>query len=74
MTSISSIDNGIVLSNLEHRKPKGIGISPYPILSLIRYIINSLFNGYFSYINPGTYPTNLLTQKSIRLSAKKPFQ
>lgn len=63
MTTISSIDNGVTLSSLEHRKPKGIGISPYPLLSLIRYVINSLFNGYFSYVNPDYSKMKLLSKE-----------
>ena len=63
MVTISPIYNGITLSSLEHRKPKGIGISPYPLLSLIRYIINSLFNGCFSYINPDYSKMKLLSKE-----------
>lgn len=52
MVKINSLNNNFLLYNPDSRKPKGIGISPYSLHSLIRYILNFLFDGYFSYINP----------------------
>jgi poly-gamma-glutamate capsule biosynthesis protein CapA/YwtB (metallophosphatase superfamily) len=65
MLSIVTRENAgkISLLNLKNRKPKGIGISPYPFLSLIRYIVNYLFNGYFSYINRKAHEMRLLNKE-----------
>ena len=63
MIRISSVDNSFALSRPGYRKPKGIGISPYSFLSLIRYIVNALFNGYFSYINPDHNKMKLLSKE-----------
>lgn len=60
---ISSKKNSIHLSNPEARKPKGVGLSPYPVLSSLRYLINNLFNGLFSYINPDRDKMKLLAKE-----------
>lgn len=63
MIKISSVDNSFTLSNPDYRIPKGIGVSPYPFRSLIRYIANAIFNGYFSYINPDHNKMRLLSKE-----------
>lgn len=60
MPCITSIENHFKLCSPDQRKPRGIGISPYPLLNLIRYLINSLFRGCFSYINPDFLKMKLL--------------
>lgn len=70
MSTIGTVRNQFQLANAETRVPQGIGVSPYPITSLIRYVVNSLFNGFFSYINPD--PMQLIPiQGHIALSAKR---
>lgn len=63
MVKISSADNNFTISNPGIRKPKGIGVSPYPFRSLIRYIANAIFNGRFSYINPDRSKMKLLSKE-----------
>lgn len=70
---ISSVGNSFTLSNQGYRKPKGFGISPYPFLSLIRYIVNTIFNGYFSYINPDHSKMRLLSKEG-RITRKDPSE
>lgn len=60
---ISSEGNRFRLSNPELRKPKGFGISPYAFFPLIRCIVNSLLNGWCSYINPDRHKMQLLAKE-----------
>lgn len=63
MVLINSVPNEFKLCNIEKRKPTGFCLSPYPLISLIRYIVNSLFNGLFSYINPDRSKMKLLANE-----------
>lgn len=63
MVLISTLPNSLRLPTLEQRRPKGIGISPYPFRSLIRYFLNALFNGWFSYLNPDRQRMKLLARE-----------
>lgn len=60
ISKISSAENNFTLTNVETRKPKGFWLSPYPLLSLIRYLANYLLNGRLSYINPDRDKMKLL--------------
>src|SRR5579863_2848464 len=73
MVKISSVDNSFTLSNPGCRKPKGFCISPYPFFSLIRYIVNAIFNGFFSYINPDHSKMRLLSQEG-RITKREPSE
>lgn len=71
--SLITEENKFSLYNIEHRKPKGFFISPYPFPALIRYFINYLFNGLFSYRNPDRNKMELLGKKG-RIIHKKEIQ
>lgn len=49
---INTEHNDFNLINPENRKHKGFGVSPYSPRSLLRYFLNSITNGRFSYRNP----------------------
>ncbi len=65
MNIVSVMSKDFCLVDLEKRQPKGIGVSPYSFFPTIRCVMNNVFNGYFSYINPDRDQMQLLKLRNI---------